>query len=169
MTCVVIFDHWVCQPCPVAPWACRVYSIALFRSHVLGQLTFEVFYLLSGHRVGSMESVSYTRWSFRASNKPSVSLLSSRTPRTRLLSHIPPSATASPGATLWEVVLSRVATRKLFIEWGPRLYFYVKYKTPHTSEIYGFILSNLICLGNFYISFKRDYVSWNKNSPAHVH
>lgn len=52
---------------------------------------------------------------------------------------------------------------------GFKSLFLCKCKTPHTSESYGFILSNLICLGNFYISFKRDYVSWNKNSPAHVH
>lgn len=34
--------------------------------------------------------------------------------------------------------------------------FLCKCKTPHASKIYSFILSNLMCLGNSYINFKRN-------------
>lgn len=120
---------WLSISMPVRPslWLLELVRFILwpfFCSHMLGQLTFDMFYFLGGHIIGPMRSLSYTRWSFRAS----VSLLSSCTSRAQLLSPIPPSATASPGTTLWTSALSRAATRKLFIEWGPHLYFYVSVK-----------------------------------------
>lgn len=97
--------------------------------------------------------VYYTRQSFRASQKRSVSLLSTYTSGTRLLSHIPSSANRLL-ELLFGKLLSWVAKLKLFIKWCPLLYFHVsgKHLTLRNLRL---ILPDLICLADSYIRFKR--------------
>lgn len=132
---------------------------------MLGQLTFDMFHFLGGHIIRPMRSVSYTRWSFGTSVCPCCPPAH---PAHSCSVPFLPLPRCPWNSSLDGCSVSGSYTKAIYRVGSPSL-FLCKCKTPLTSESYGFILSNLICLDNFYISFKRDYVSWNKNSPAHVH
>lgn len=121
---MVTFDLYACQAFSVASWACQVYCIALF--------------LFTHVRAVDLWHVPFSGWSHNQAHE--ICILHQVVLRDQcvpaVLLHIQRTAAQShsslchgvPGTPLWMAALSRVATQKLFIEWGPHLYFYISVK-----------------------------------------